>query len=99
MHDALVELNSEPDASLVDHRTAGAAARASGSVRRCALACGFDLARPRGLDEIHGAEEIHLADIDAVVAENRIGDGKVKIQVWNGDLPEVVPATDHLIGH
>jgi hypothetical protein len=53
----------------------------------------FDAARtPRasGVDPIDWPKEVHLADINAVVAEDRVRHREMEIDVWDRHLQEVV---------
>ena len=51
-----------------------------------------------GVDEIDRTKKIHLADIDAVVAEDGVGHRDVKKGVGDRHLQQVVLAADDLAG-
>src|ERR1700722_5770054 len=48
------------------------------------------------VDPIDRTKEVHLADVDAVVAEDRVRHRDMEIDVWDRHLQQVVLATKHL---
>src|SRR5580692_6266206 len=48
-----------------------------------------------GVDPVDRTKEVHLADIDAVVAEDRVGHRDMEIDVWDRHLQQVVLAAKH----
>src|SRR5262245_31882898 len=50
------------------------------------------------IDPIDWTKEVHLADVDSVVAEDRVGHRDVEIDVWNRHLQQVVLAAKRLAG-
>src|SRR5258708_8778132 len=51
-----------------------------------------------GVDQIDRTKEVHLADIDAVVAEDRVGHRDMEIDVRDRHLQQVVLAAKDLAG-
>src|SRR5215468_8530225 len=56
----------------------------------------FATRRRSGVVNGHRADVVHLAELDAVVAQDRVRHGNVEIEVGDGDLPEVVGAAEPL---
>src|SRR5258707_966828 len=52
-----------------------------------------------GLDKIHWPKEVHLADVDAAVAEDRVRHRNVEVDVRNRYLKQIILAADDLPGH
>jgi hypothetical protein len=52
-----------------------------------------------GLDKIHWPKEVHLADVDAAVAEDRVRHRNVEVDVRNRYLKQVILAADDLPGN
>ena len=50
------------------------------------------------VDPIDRTKEVHLADVDAVVAEDRVRHRDMEINVWDRHLQQVVLAAKHLAG-
>ena len=50
------------------------------------------------IDPFDRTKEVHLADVDAVVAENRVGHRDMEIDVWDRHLQQVVLAPSTLPG-
>src|SRR3984957_19952275 len=51
-----------------------------------------------GVNQIYRAKKVHLADIDAVVTENRVGSCEMEVRIGYGQLQQVVGAADNLAG-
>src|ERR1700734_678586 len=49
------------------------------------------------VNPIDRTKEVHLADVDAVVAEDRVRHREMEIDVWDRHLQQVVLATKHLV--
>src|SRR6267378_4777837 len=52
-----------------------------------------------GLDKIHWSKEVHLADVDAAVAEDRVRHRNVEVDVRNRYLKQIIFAADDLPGN
>src|SRR3984957_16666116 len=50
------------------------------------------------VDPIDRTKEVHLADVDAVVAEDRVRHRDMEIDVWDRHLQQVALAAEHLAG-
>ncbi len=55
--------------------------------------------RSSGVAEGQAADEVDLAELDAVVAEDRVGGDEVEAVVREGELEHVVAAREDLAGH
>ena len=74
------------------------AAAATVATNRGALPSGSSSIDGSGGDEIDRTKKIHLADVDAVVAEDGIGHRNMKKSIGDRHLQQVVLATDDLAG-
>src|SRR5258705_3674541 len=52
-----------------------------------------------GFDKIHWPKEVHLADVDAAVAEDRVRHRNVEVDVRNRYLKQIIFAADDLPGN
>jgi hypothetical protein len=69
-----------------------------GSAPRTRAICAAEVSDKSGLDPMDRTKEVHLADIDAVVAEGRVGHHDMEIDVRDRHLQKVVLAAKDLAG-
>jgi hypothetical protein len=62
------------------------APRPGGSAPRSQAIGAAEVSDKSGLDPMDRTKEVHLADIDAVVAEDRVGHHDMEIDVWDRHL-------------